>query len=416
MRQYTLEVVPKFPARVDAGAGIEIEKANGVYTFRVTGDNLAQSGVSDPANTDVLVFLPDGTPALVPLNVALAAVVPVEYPGRKNSFFNGGMLVWQRGGGALQGPAGTRTYAADRWAVTAAGAALSSVARNNHAGMPPRSGNIMEIIGNTGVTTVDVDQRMEAASPGGGTFSLGNQLVWAPQIAFSAYIFNSTGAAFTPTLFVETPTAADNWAASNVVNGGGAGEALQSCPNGTWTRVTWLGNPTAYANNGNGIAFRLRIPSGALDSNTKLVRITDVMVEPRFAADGLFSPFEFVDFGTELLRCMRYFQKTFPYQTKPAQNVGNTGAVSFTQAVGAAASQGGMQWRYVVKMRIVPTLTLFNPTALNAQARNEIIAADWTGTSISFASEDQVVFGGTTPAGSAVGQRNTINITADAEL
>jgi len=411
-------VLGKFPARVAAGAGMLITKLNGIWTFAVDGGNLVPQGsVPDPANTYVLVQLPDGTTAKVPLSVALAVTQPVEFPGKKNFLFNGGMIVWQRGGSPTPGTAGTRTYGPDRWAITSAGAALTTIARNNHAAIPPRSGSMMVIVGNAGVTTVDVDQRVEAATPVAGTFTLNNPLVWAPQIAFSAYINNQTGSAFTPTLFVETPTVLDNWAASTIVNGGGAGEALQSCPNGVWTRVTWLGDPAAYANKGNGIGFRLRFPSGSLDSNGKSVWITDVMCEPRYAADGIFSQFEVMDFGTELIRCQRYYQKTFPYSVKPAQNAGASNALYFTQVVGAATVQGGNIWRLPTKLRTSPaTGTLYNPAAVNAQARNETVLTDCTGTSINLIYEDTVIFACTTAAGSAAGNRMQIHITLDMEL
>lgn len=71
MRQYTLEVLPKFPARVDAGVGIGIDKANGVYEFNVDYDNAPPiATITDPNNTRVLVRLPDGSYATVPVAAA----------------------------------------------------------------------------------------------------------------------------------------------------------------------------------------------------------------------------------------------------------------------------------------------------------------------------------------------------------
>jgi hypothetical protein len=417
-RSLVARVLPKFPTRVVAGAGMLIEKLNGVWTFAVNGGNLGvQVPPLDTANTYVFVQLPDGSTAKITLAAAIALAIPVEYPGRKNSFLNGGFTVWQRGTNSIQGPAGTRTYTADRWAVTSQGAALSQVSRNNHGiSNPPRSGGMLALVGNAGVTTVDIDQRIEAGA-GGGTYLLTNPLVAAPQIAFSCYINNVTGSAFTPTLFVETPSAIDNWASSQIVNGGGAGEALQSVPSGGgWTRVTWLGTPGGYPNVGNGIGFRLRIPSGSLDSNAKVLNITDMMVEPRASADGLFSPFEVVDFASELLRCQRYFQKSFPYATKPSQNAGPNASVAISQTVGAAVTMRGWSIRLATVMRNSFTITFFNPSAANAFARNVDAVADCSVTSTVDSGDAGFAILLTTAAGSAAGQRNIIHYTVDAEL
>lgn len=68
MRQYTLEVLPKFPARVEAGAGISIDKANGVYTIGADFDTVGVVAPPLPADTMILVQLPDGSYATAPLD------------------------------------------------------------------------------------------------------------------------------------------------------------------------------------------------------------------------------------------------------------------------------------------------------------------------------------------------------------
>lgn len=407
MRNFTVEVLPKFPARVDEGPGISIVRANGVYTFGVSGDNLAEQGsVPDPANTGILVFLPDGTPALVPVSVAQAAVAPaVQQTGKRNALVNGGMMVWQRGTTFV--PTTARMMTADRWGVKTAAGTLTSVART--AVFSPLRGSFgLTLTGNAGVTTVDLDQRLEAvhATP----------LRYSAAATFSARIFNNTAAALTPTLFVDTPSAADNWASSTAQNNAGAGDPLQSCPNGATTLVSWSAAIGAYANIANGVGFRLSFPSGALNLGTKTIGVFDVQVEPVAAVGIAPSLFEIENFGDELARCQRYFQKTFPYGTAPAQNAGIAGAFLFTQSIGASLQQSEGQ-RLMAVMRVQPTtVTLYNPGATNSQIRNFSGSTDWSASVCLAQGDNSLQIGGTSPAGSVVNSVAILHVTADAEL
>jgi len=410
----TVRALTKFPARVAAGVGMLITKVNGIWTFAFSGANVPPGNVSDPANTDIFVEMPDGSIAKVPVSVVNPGLVPFQ-TGRRNAFINGGFQVNQRRFAAADFVAATRQVAIDRWGCkTGAGVPsfFSQSAFNNNPPAPDgRAYQLLQFSGNAGMTTFDIDQRIEARNMG--------PLLRGTAVTFSAYIFNLSGGgatAFTPTLFVETPTALDNWAVSNVQNGGGAGEALQSCPVNAWTRVTWSANIAGYANIGNGIAFRLRIPNGSLDASGKSLLLAQLQVEEVNAVGDPPSLFEPVDFATELASCQRFFSKTFPYTTKPAQNVGVTGGYYFSQNVGAAAGMTGAPVRFGTVMRTLPTLVLFNPSATNALARNTTAAADCSTTAPVGTADSGFALSVTTAAGSAAGQANIIHYTADAEL
>jgi hypothetical protein len=404
---YQLGVIPRFPARVVAGVGIRIDRANAVYTFSTDYSTVAPGSVADPANTDVLVQLPDGTYATVPVSAIAASTLPVQQTGKRNALINGGFGVWQRN--TTFAPTTVRMLTADRWGIAAGAGTLTSVQRAAPMGVV-RGMNGLQLTGNPGVTVVDISQRIEAINA--------NVLRAAPPyITFSAQLFNSTGAAFTPTLFVDTPNALDTWTTSAVQNNAGAGDTLQSCPGGLLSTITWSADIGAYANLANGLGFRLRIPSGALDNNTKSVNLYDVQVEPVTAVGAAPSLFEVETFSDELARCQRYYFKTFAYGTVPVNNAGQVGALAFTQVVAAAASQSGQALRYPVTMRVAPAAVLFNPLAANAQIRNPTASLDWTISAVGGASSDsQVQVTGTAAAGSVAGQTAVVHITADAEL
>lgn len=194
---------------------------------------------------------------------------------QNNIFINGGPDTWQRTTDDT-GVTTTRKYVAEMWAVKTGAGTLAHVQRSTTVRSGARSKYSMQLDGAASITTVDVDQRIEAAMAG----------AYKRQVYFSAYVFNATGAAFTPKLFVSTPAAADDWTTPTVRNGGGSGEDLQSCADSTWQQVTWTADISGYTNIDNGLEFRLQIPSGVLVAS-KTVRLAEL----NLVSGGVATPF-----------------------------------------------------------------------------------------------------------------------------
>lgn len=117
-----------------------------------------------------------------------------------------------------------------------------------------------------------------------------------------------------------------------------------------------------------------------------------------------------------LAKCQRYYEKSFPQGTAPAQNAGTEGALFFRQ-IPAAATGTLIGVPYKVTKRTDPTVTTYNPSAANAQVRNTAVAADCTNTSTGTASNDSFLIISTdTAAGSAANNSNAVHWAADAEL
>lgn len=256
-----------------------------------------------------------------------------------NIFINGGFGIWQRSTNDT-GVTTTRKYVADRWAVTCGAGTLAHVQRSTTVRTGARSKYSCQLDGAGGVTTVDIDQRIEAAMAG----------LYKRQVYFTAYIYNGSGAAFTPTLLVSTPSAADNWASSTVRNGGGSGEALQECADSAWTQVVWTADISSYTNIDNGVEFRLRIPSGSLVAGD-VVRLAEMNLVP----GGVATPFVARQIGVETDLCKRYYQFL---------GRGLSGAATLTTRVGVAG-------QFVPGMRATPTLALTTTTP--------VIRADFAG-------------------------------------
>jgi hypothetical protein len=117
----------------------------------------------------------------------------------------------------------------------------------------------------------------------------------------------------------------------------------------------------------------------------------------------------------EQRECRRFYQKTFEDVTAPAQNVGVARSAVFTRVLAGAAAQIYSR-PLPVKMRAVPTATLYNPSAANALAREVEAAADAGATSYSTWGEEEIVINITAPAGGAVGDKFALHYQLDAEL
>lgn len=94
-------------------------------------------------------------------------------------------------------------------------------------------------------------------------------------ITMSLYIYNETGASFTPIFRIDTPDAEDSF--SSTANR--HSQNLQECVNGQWTKVFQTVDLTSMVNITNGIRFYIRIPSGSLNDGLKKVRFSRFKVE-----------------------------------------------------------------------------------------------------------------------------------------
>lgn len=118
----------------------------------------------------------------------------------------------------------------------------------------------------------------------------------------------------------------------------------------------------------------------------------------------------------ELLRCLRYYCKSFPLATAPAQNTGLTGAIRGNAAQAGAVAFVHMGIRFPVPMRGAPTIVYFNPAAANAFLRYIITPSDATATSATQITESQAEVTATGLAAWVAGGGVAVHFTADAEI
>lgn len=313
---------------------------------------------------------------------------------RRNALYNGAMQVWQRGTGSTSSSAGSRTFLADRWYVNPSGAAVNQL-RSTTIPTGSRAQYSLELQGATSVTTVLIGQRLLAS----------DMPIIKRTITCQAYVQNLSGAAFNPSLLLGTPNASDDF--TTVVNR--LTQSIQSCPDSAWTQVSHTVDISAYTNIDNGLQVEIQIPSGSLVSGDT-VRITEVQI----AACSVVTPLDVSTFHQELSRCLPFYEKSFPHATAPAQSAGASGSVYLSQVVAASTAMSGAGVRFKAEKRASPTVTIYNPSAANAQVRNATTATDCTGSS-GTGDIQGIIFSFTTPGGSAAGNQLNIHFSASAE-
>jgi hypothetical protein len=114
---------------------------------------------------------------------------------------------------------------------------------------------------------------------------------------------------------------------------------------------------------------------------------------------------------------LRYYRKSFASETLPAQDVGSgAGELRFPAITAGATAQRSGSLRFGAPMRSAPTVTLFNPSAANAQARDLTAGADCASTSAVNVSEHGFDVSCTGAAGTAAGNDIGVHWVADARF
>jgi hypothetical protein len=181
----------------------------------------------------------------------------------------------------------------------------------------------------------------------------------------------------------------------------------------SWQKFTATFNVPSINGKTLGSGHCLDINFGLPVNTTMTIDIAQVQVN----AGSIALPFQPKSFAEELRACLRYYEKSFPYGTAPAQNVGSALGAPWWQQITAGATQTALHIPFKERKRTAPTLTLYNPVAANAQVRNFTLNADCTSsTTINNPGDSGFTITATNTAGAAAGNSNSVHWAADAEL
>jgi hypothetical protein len=170
-----------------------------------------------------------------------------------------------------------------------------------------------------------------------------------------------------------------------------------------------IASGTNNAWNASNVFSAAGITNTILSTNGATFQISGVKLEIGAAA----TQFDRRPLSLEMLLCQRYYRKTFPDGTAPAQNAGTPGALS-TIAASTTAGALGLFWPFSEPMRAAPTVTTYNPSAANANWRNTTGSTDAV-VNLDTASHKGVLIGEQTTA-LVVGNIYRIHASADARL
>jgi hypothetical protein len=307
----------------------------------------------------------------------LTSVSP-GYNGFKNRIINGAMVIDQRNAGAaVTINSAANTYTVDRW--RAFGQATDGVFTVQQSTTAP-TGFIKSLL--VTVTTADASigstqvynlaqsiEGLNVSDLAWGTASAQTVTVsfWVQSSltgTFSGALKNSDGSRAYP--FTFTISSANTYEQKSVTISGDT--------TGTWLTTTGIGITLTF-NVGSGSsrlgtagAWAAANLDGATGSTSLIATsgatlyITGVQLEKGSTATS----FDYRPYGTELALCQRYFCKTFPMETAPAQNLGYTGALGAISINAGSSTALWMHWQFPSEMRTTPTLTTFSPGTTNA--------------------------------------------------
>jgi hypothetical protein len=348
----------------------------------------------------------------------------IGYNGFKNRIINGAMVIDQRNAGASITPTAT-TYSIDRWQATLNVASKASFDQTSTAP--------------TGFTNSMLVTSLSAYSVAAGELFTYRQQIEGFNIADLAW---GTASAATVTVSFWVRSSLTGTFGGSVKNGGSTRSypftyTISTADTWEYETITIAGDTTGTwpTDNSSGLILSFGLGVGSTSSGTAgawatanynsatgatsvvgtngaTFYITGVQLEKGSTATS----FDYRPYGTELQLCQRYFEKSFPQATAPAQSAGLSGIVFFmTGGVGASTSRGGITFK-VTKRTNTPTMTYFNPQAANAFARDIDTGSDFTSTATYQTGDSTQTFGGIQPVGSAVGQTCGVHYTASDEL
>lgn len=316
---------------------------------QVTTDIATHAGLTATHGATGAVVGTTNTQTLDNKTLGISTVFPT--PQGKDLIMNGAMHVWQRGT-SISVPAATRTFTADRWAVTATGAGMTAT-RNSWNGTS-HARPVLALASSGAVTAVDVTQRIPHEELSG---TYGSQAY-----TLSFYVYQSTGSAITPQVLVNTANALDNFSA--VTNRIAATNTQSVASGGFGTTVYYTFTPASLTNFDNGVEIVLRF--GAVAS-TQEVWIGSVTCTPGSAQQA--APFPTASYGETLVNCQRFYYQIGPYGT--TATMGPTGQ-------GISGNRVLFMLPLPTTMRTKPTITFSanNDFSINGSISTTAIASD----------------------------------------
>lgn len=319
-----------------------------------------------------------------------------------NLLDNGAFQIWQRG--TSFAAAGSNVFACDRWHFYRAAFAVGATLSRQTGSQAQYCARVQRDNGNAATGAVNFAQSIESIN----SIPLRSRYL---TLTFRARM----GANYSPTSAALTASVLSGTGTDESVVSGFTGQATVATSTVTLT-TSWQDFTLTAATAGAsitqlGVLFQFT-PTGTAGA-ADYAEIEEVqLVHGEYA--GIF-PYKTI--ADELANCQRFYVKSFPIVTAPAQNMGNGwGELVFPATKAGAAAQIAQRLLVPVRMRAAPTVTFYNPGAANAQARDTTAAGDCSSTSATNTTDNGFTINTTGNAGTAVGNILSVGWVATADI
>ena len=349
----------------------------------ITGGTISGVTITGPITGDVTGNLTGNVTGNLTGNVTGGAIVGESYnggqlAGLRNKIINGSMEIAQRGTSFTVNTGFGANYTLDRYSRIAVTSAVVTVtqASDGPASEPTLPYSLRCTVATADPTVTASElwtllQKIEGYSARdliGKTFTLSfwvrSAKVGTHCVAFYNNDYPSADRYYVAEYNISV---ADTWEYKEItIIGGLITAGTWDWTNGSGLTVGWTlyCGATRQGVAGSwqsGWALATSSQVNVLDTVGNIFAITGVQLE----VGNTPTPFEHRPFGVELGMCQRYYEKSFPYATAPAQNVGASLGAAY--ATGQVLNQTFSSLvKFAVAKRAAPTITTYAPDAASA--------------------------------------------------
>lgn len=270
----------------------------------------------------------------------------------RQAIMNGNFDVSQRNTSFVAGANNDDVYTLDRWNLISDGNDVLDISQEAITDLPGSNYAIkLDVETSAQAGIVQFIEAKDAQKFKGKTVSISFAVKSANISAIRAAVlsWSSTADAVTSDVvgtWAATPTWATNWTAENTP------ADLTVTSSWTTVRIDGIAVDSATVNN---LALAIWLPNA--ETIGDIIYISQVQMN----AGNVALPFQPKSFGEELMACQRYYEKSFNYETAPADNA-EPGSVlrrtSYARTVGSNIYCGIY---FKVKKRTAPSVTPYSP-------------------------------------------------------
>uniref|UniRef100_A0A6M3XJX2 Uncharacterized protein n=1 Tax=viral metagenome TaxID=1070528 RepID=A0A6M3XJX2_9ZZZZ len=399
-------------AAVTAGSGVLVSSDDSTVGY-LDGKLLAGEGI------DLTVGSPAGNETLT---------ISCDRIFNKNAIINGDFNIWQRG--TSFSSIASNSYSADRWRYVEVSDSVHTVSRDTDVPTQSESEHQSNYSLKLDCTTIDasiaagdqifLDHKIEGYNFAPFVGRATTLSFWVKSVKTGIYCVAFVNSGSDRSYVVEyTINSASTWEKKTIT-------LTFDYSGGTWNYIDGIGIRVVFAiatgstyqttanawQSGNYIATSNQVNGAdSADNNFWLAQV-------QFELGSVATDFEYRQFGDELARCQRYYWKTFPYATAPAQNLDSlNGAIGVYVSVAGANGYANKRIQFPVVMRGAPTIIFYSTHEATANWYNNNDGADTTaGLVMDGANDHGFTAGCAQGATDGQGEQLFIQATASVEL